>query len=68
MNRSALPDLSKQLRHLVHSKKYKKNEIQNIKKQFSDALTRFHDSRPFQLAKYTVLHQESDFRVKNSQS
>ena len=34
---------------------------------FLRALTKFHDSRPFQLPKYSVLHQESDFQVENVQ-
>ena len=30
-------------------------------------LTRFWDSRPFQLSTYTVFDEESDFQVKNTQ-
>ena len=43
---------------------FKKNIF---KKQVSDILTRFHDSRPFQQGKCTVFDQESDFQVKNNQ-
>ena len=37
-----------------------KEENRNLK-------NKFHDSRPLQLPEYTVLRQESDFQVENSQ-
>ena len=40
------------------------NPVQTV---FLYVLTKFHDSRPFQLPKDTVLHQESDFQIENNQ-
>ena len=42
--------------------------LQNaVRTVFLHVLTEFHDSRPFQLPKYTVLHQESDVQVEKRQ-
>ena len=63
----SLPQLSKQLRDQYNSQKTIKNqENRNQKTMFLNVLTKFHGSRPFQLPEYTVLHQESDFQVENS--
>ena len=51
----------------ITAQNHKNIEFKILQKQFPDVLTRFHDSRPFQLAKYTVLHQESDFQVEYSE-
>ena len=38
-----------------------------LKHKFPHFLTRFWDSRPFQLSIYTVFDEESDFQVENNQ-
>ena len=38
-----------------------------LKQHQDDFLTQIHDSRPFQLEKYTVGRQESDFPLQNAQ-
>ena len=42
-------------------------QIKKITDKNNSFLTRFWDSRPFQLSIYTVFHEESDFQVKNKQ-